>query len=528
MIHDEIKTAPRAWFSPLGVFLLAFVIAMAFAVATDRAWEDYLITYRSSKNFVDGHGLVFNHGERVHTFTSPLGVLLPALCHLLTFRGSDAAALWLFHVFGALAFAGAAALMLRTASSLRFPPAITGLLVLWLVTDAKSVDFSINGMETGFLLLFTSYLLWALFACGIRQALQIGLACGGLMWTRPDGVIYITALGLGVLLFAPGDNSRREWLRTLGIAAVVCTLVYLLWFAWAWSYYGTPVPHTITAKANAVGATTLWGAVKTWLMLPVSMFRGIGSLDGLFMPSGWFYGGWPAWLLPVTRFIGGLACLVWLLPRQRAEVRVVSFAASILMAYLGYFPGLNPAPWYLPGPAWIALLALAGMKSRLVFPCGIVWLALSTWQLVEFTRTSAVEQNLVDDGNRRMVGEWLKANAKPGDTLFMECLGYLGYYSGLKTYDFPGMSSPEIVQASKKVGLEWHRLIGELKPTWLALRPLEAAKLMKADPALLTRDYREMRIFDVSAEVERLNVHGQGLLAFDSIFIVFQRQEAAP
>ena len=198
---------------------------------------------------VEGHGLVFNHGERVHTFTSPLGVLLPALCHLLTFRGSDAAALWLFHVFGALAFAGAASLMHRTASSLRFPPAIAGLLVLWLVTDAKSVDFSINGMETGFLLLFTSHLLWALFACGSRQALQIGLACGGLMWMRPDGVIYIVALGLGVLLFAPGEKSRREWLRTLGIAAAVCTLVYLPWFAWAWSYYGTPVPHNLVESA---------------------------------------------------------------------------------------------------------------------------------------------------------------------------------------------------------------------------------------------------------------------------------------
>lgn len=527
-MEDEVKTAPQAWFSATSIFLVAFIIAMAFSLATDRAWEDYLITYRSSKNLVEGHGLVFNQGERVHTFTSPLGVLVPAFCHWISFRGSDEAALWLFHVFGGLAFAGAAALMHRTITSLRFAPASAGLLLLWLVTDAKSVDFSIDGMETGFLLLFVSYTLWSLFACSRRQGLHVGLACGGLMWTRPDGVIYIAALGLGVLLFAPVQKTRREWLRTLGLAAGVCTLVYLPWFAWAWSYYGTPVPHTITAKANAVGARTLWGALQTWLMLPVSMFRGVGSLDGLFMPSGWFYGGWPAWLLPVTRFIAGLACLVWLLPRQRAEVRVVSFAASILMAYLGYFPGLNPASWYLPAPAWLALFSLAGSKNRLVLAFGLVWLALSTWQLIELTRLSVVEQKIVDGGNRRAVGEWLKANAKPGDTLFMECLGYLGYYSGLKTFDYPGMSSPEMVKASQKVGLEWHRLIRELKPTWLALRPLEAAKLMKTDPALLTQDYREMKIFDVSSEVERLDVRGQGLLAFDSIFIVFQRQEAAP
>src|SRR5690349_11265175 len=52
------------------VVLLAFLLPLAFAGFTGHAWEDYFITLRSSRNLVEGHGLVFNPGERVHTFTS--------------------------------------------------------------------------------------------------------------------------------------------------------------------------------------------------------------------------------------------------------------------------------------------------------------------------------------------------------------------------------------------------------------------------------------------------------------------------
>ena len=60
-----------------GLFIGVMLLALAFAGFTNHVWEDYYITYRSSKNLATGHGLVFNHGDRLHTFTSPLGVLLP-------------------------------------------------------------------------------------------------------------------------------------------------------------------------------------------------------------------------------------------------------------------------------------------------------------------------------------------------------------------------------------------------------------------------------------------------------------------
>ena len=66
------------------IFAAVFALALAFAAFTQHAWEDYYITYRVSKNLATGHGLVYTVGERVHAFTSPLNVLVPAALSILT------------------------------------------------------------------------------------------------------------------------------------------------------------------------------------------------------------------------------------------------------------------------------------------------------------------------------------------------------------------------------------------------------------------------------------------------------------
>ena len=74
-----MRRMPRANAKPCRViFLGVALISLAFATFTKHAWEDYWITFRASKNLATGHGLVYTVGERLHTFTSPLGVLLPA------------------------------------------------------------------------------------------------------------------------------------------------------------------------------------------------------------------------------------------------------------------------------------------------------------------------------------------------------------------------------------------------------------------------------------------------------------------
>ena len=169
-MQARLETKARPFLSTTGVFLAAAILALGWTLATDHVWEDYWITFRSSKNLATGHGLLHQHGERLHTFTSPLGVLLPALCSLLTGNQSDLAALWLFRLMGVAAFGGAAALFGASASAMKMPRIVPVVLVLWLMTDNKSLDFAANGMETSILLLFTGWMIWALFACRSAKA----------------------------------------------------------------------------------------------------------------------------------------------------------------------------------------------------------------------------------------------------------------------------------------------------------------------------------------------------------------------
>ena len=55
-------------------------------------------------------------------------------------------------------------------------------------------------------------------------------------------------------------------------------------------------------------------------------------------------------------------------------------------------------------------------------------------------REAQLQQRLIEDGVRRPIGLWLRAHAaSPQDTVFLEPLGYIGYFSGLKMLDHPGL-----------------------------------------------------------------------------------------
>jgi hypothetical protein len=271
------------------VFSVVFLIAISWAIYTQHAWEDYWITFKSSKNLATGQGLVFTPGERLHTFTSPLGVLLPAAASLLTANSSDIWALWIFRLWSSAALASAAVLLLFMSRKLGYASWAVLATLMIMGLDGKSIDFSINGMETGFLIFFISYTFWGLFACSERRSLHLGLAWAGLMWTRPDSFLYVGFLAIGAFIFNNREESglsRWAWIWTFIKAGSLCTVLYLPWFVWAWSYYGSPIPHTVVAKGGVVfGTKTLMGAIKTLLNFPTTVINGTTSVEGSFLAS---------------------------------------------------------------------------------------------------------------------------------------------------------------------------------------------------------------------------------------------------
>jgi hypothetical protein len=137
-----------------------------------------------------------------------------------------------------------------------------------------------------------------------------------------------------------------------------------------------------------------------------------------------------------------------------------------------------------------------------------------------------IQQRVIEEGNRKEIGLWLaRHSASKSETVFLEALGYIGYYSQLKMLDFPGLSSREVVEARKRLGSDnVSALIRELEPDWLVLRPEEIQFVKAADPALFNHLYVPVKIFDVSDRVGAFRwLPGRSYLMRDQTFTIFRR-----
>ena len=514
---------------------LAALLPLAFAAFTGHMWEDYFITLRSSRNLVEGHGLVFTPGERVHTFTSPLGVLVPALCSALAGPDREILALWLFRLLNAGFLAAAALLCWSRLDALRVGTIGRFTFFGLLLADAKLTDFSINGMETAILVFFL-LLLWAeLERAPAPRIVPLALACAGLMWTRPDGFIPAAALVAAHLLFRErADGDRRIPWRPLLWGIGLSILLYLPWFAWAWWYYGTPIPHTIIAKSGVTPPVRF----VDFVLVPWHTLLGKTMFPDLFLPTYWSHGGWPPGLRVFGYVLSVVGAFAWLVPRLPAPVRRTSFA---LFLGLFYVCAIILFPWY--APPWMALAALvcaltfdhlaaraaaaqiSWLASLVRIGCVLV-VAIQATLLVATAWQMRVQQRIIEHGVRQSIGLWLRAHAQPNDSVLMEPLGYIGYYSRLKTYDFPGLSSPEVVAVIRSGVRRYADLIAQLRPTWLVLRPSEIAADFAQRPVL--RDYQLVRTWDVMRELDAVPyLPGRKWVEWDTRFHVYQYRPAA-
>jgi hypothetical protein len=243
------------------------------------------------------------------------------------------------------------------------------------------------------------------------------------------------------------------------------------------------------------------------------------------------------------------------LPFVSPGARALSLAACIGQLYLGF--GMEYAfPWYFPPVTVLSICVFAfAVDATLKYAAGIdhgyersfIGSNLATNAIkaiagapifITFivSLATAVQlrafENIIYIGNYQKLGQWLNENATtPRDTVFLEPLGYIGFYSNLKMYDYPGLSSDEMIEARKAFPPRplWDRrifadLIPYMKPDWVVLRPSEIALIEEANPAVLTRMYKAVQEFDVTHRVASTEfLPGRPWFFLDQKFTVFHR-----
>ena len=524
------------------VLIVAFLAPLLLASITGRIWEDFYITYKHSKNLALGNGLVYSPGQRVHGFTSPLGTLVPAGLCWLSGAHSDLLVLWLYRVFSALCLAGTAGILL-TVSCCRKLGLLGGSFLLGMfIVDSKTLNFSINGMETGLLVLFLALLVYELTVPSKPRAFVLGIAWAGLMWTRPDGFIYILALAAAFWLFS---ETRQQLLRTFLLASLVGAVLYLPWFVGAWWYYGSPVPHTITAKSGLMSPQYVLAKLVD---LPARFLPFVprpSYADSGFNDNVYFFLYAPAYIgAPLTSLhslLIFLAGAVYSLARRADRTgRALSLAFVLVSLYLFVIPRCYP--WYYPGCALLGITAIAfalrdmnrflarraapRSTRRLLAVCVVVVLIGHAITTTAAAYHSYVEQQEIEENTRKQIGLWLKDHGSAGDSVFVECLGYIGYFCEMKMYDYPGLASPEVVAARRQSGDTYADVIQTLEPVWLVLRPWEVAIVEHDNADLLERDYVVAKVFDTRENLQRYPwLPWREGMGDDNAFIVYRKRD---
>ena len=131
----------------------------------------------------------------------------------------------------------------------------------------------------------------------------------------------------------------------------------------------------------------------------------------------------------------------------------------------------------------------------------------------------------MENNGRKQIGLWLREHAAPTDSVFLEPIGYIGYFSQLKILDFPGLVAPEVSRIVRSGPGGYSKIINTLRPTWLVLRPVELTGQGLVNSAALD-NYVVAGVWSQRPRIDAVGfLPGRNWLEFDAEFMVLRRIE---
>ena len=398
----------------------AQVLSMGSAPA-----DDAFISMRFARNLVEGHGLVYNPGERVEGYTNFLYTVLLAVPYLI---GTDPLAFLhgLGIVSGLMVLAAAAALARLLAPERIYAP---GLAALVAAGTPFLVAESVMGLETAFFAGLSGLALAALLARPQRPVAS-GLLFAAAALTRPEGLLVSGLAGLFDLGRIARDPAARRaflvrWSIVLGVVAAHLTFRIL--------YYGDIVPNTFHAKvgggAAAIARGLEYGGEFAWRAAPLILLSVVALVSA------------------VRR--GG---------RVRTATLLVFSVALVYVVYSTYVGGDFKRTYRffaVPAVLWAGLSGAGAVRIADRWPraavAGAMTIAIAAaagmWSLNEPARRF-VAQRVGLYPHHIAVGAWLRENFPPDTWLATVNAGAIPYESRLRTIDMVGLCDAHIARVT--------------------------------------------------------------------------------
>ncbi len=248
------KTLPPLNLSPLT--LLSFLPWLALlAWLASVAWfltDDAFISFRYTRNLIEGHGLVFNPGERVEGYTNFLWILeLAAIWAIFNIR-PEYAAPWLSVAYTI------ATLLVTLWWTARLPSLQSRSLVTWMTLGllCSSATFAVwtssGGLETRQFSFFiiAAIVCLSLYQFSTRGLLTASLCLAAAELTRPEALLLAACCFAWFALQRLVDERKISAALFRDIIALVAPFAAIVaaHYFFRYAYYGEWLPNTYYAK----------------------------------------------------------------------------------------------------------------------------------------------------------------------------------------------------------------------------------------------------------------------------------------
>lgn len=244
--------------------LSVYLVFLILNLMRDDIVDDAFITYRYVRNFVGGHGLVYNPGEFVLGTTSPGYALLlsigafftnPEFIPIISLSVNFISTLGLMFCLSILAYKFSD----KNYMIALFAPTLVFGSPGFLLVIA-------TGMEVP---VFVALVAVSLVLIVYRKWLLGSLILGLTIWLRPEGAFLIALFGITLFSMAIAKSIKWKSFFSYSIALTLPGMGYLLMLL---SVYNTILPHSILAKSSGLYAYERFSQMGSVLLHIASPF----------------------------------------------------------------------------------------------------------------------------------------------------------------------------------------------------------------------------------------------------------------
>ncbi len=415
-------------------------------VLRDATLDDSFISFRYAVHLAEGHGLVFNPGERVEGYSNLLWVLILAAWHALGVELEG-----ISKIMGV--FCGIATLLLAMHIFRRHFGAAEPLVIflgLYLSTSIGMVYYAISGMET----LFYAFQIILFAALIVKERPWLAaVTAATLLMTRPEGLLFIAPLALFLWMRRP----RRLTPLALPILCLGALTV------WRMLYYQSPLPNTFYAK------------IKTQS----------GILDYLIWHTRTFISyTWASF--PWNEVLLFFAILYVLYYFRKCDLMLAAvLVCPLFFIWFSGFDWMSFGRFYVPALPLMALFAFAALGRLLQGDAGvrtapwkmisgltvlIVFNLVAFWFGAESVKTGANINPAMHSRAHRQIAHFLRRHADPGDVLVVNEVGVIGYLTETHIIDIIGLTDKTIPRFWKNQDLDAYAdYVFSFRPRFIAL-----------------------------------------------------------